>query len=182
LHKLKLIDTPAEHLFAVLEHESYLTVCLIISITDEMTEIEGAAARLRAVVRLIKRRAEALRDKNGPTPSEHSVLVWLDDKGAMSPRALADVHQVRPQTMQQTLDSLEDRRWIKRADHPTDRRQILFSLSATGRKALLKGREVRQAWLVAKLGELSPPERKTVIDALGLLEGLLQDSTPKKIK
>jgi DNA-binding MarR family transcriptional regulator len=63
-----------------------------------------------------------------------------------------------------------------------DRRQILFSLSATGRKALLRGREVRQAWLVAKLGELSPPERKTVTDALGLLEGLLQDSTPKKIK
>ena len=147
-----------------------------------MTEIEGAAARLRTVVRLIKRRAEALRDKNGPTPSEHSVLVWLDDKGAMSPRALADVHQVRPQTMQQTLDSLEDRRWIKRADHPTDRRQILFSLSATGRKALLKGREVRHAWLGAKLGELSPPERRTVIDALGLLEGLLQDSTPKRIK
>jgi hypothetical protein len=41
---------------------------------------------------------------------------------------------------------------------------------------------VRQAWLGAKLGELSPPERRTVIDALGLLEGLLQDSTPKRIK
>jgi DNA-binding MarR family transcriptional regulator len=147
-----------------------------------MTDLEDAAARLRTVVRLIKRRAQALREKNSPTPSEQSVLVWLDDKGAMSPRALADVHQVRPQTMQQTLDSLEDRRWIKRANHPTDRRQILFSLSSSGRKALLKGRELRQAWLVAKLDELGSRDRKTVTDALCLLEGLFQDSIPIKTK
>jgi DNA-binding MarR family transcriptional regulator len=142
-----------------------------------MTELDDTAARLRAVVRQIKRKAEALRDKDGPNPSEQSVLVWLDDKGAMSPRALADAQQVRPQTMQQTLDSLEQRRWIRRADHPTDRRQILFSLSAAGRKALFKGRRVRQAWLVAMLAQLSPKEQKTVTDALGLLERILQDST-----
>jgi DNA-binding MarR family transcriptional regulator len=161
---------------------SLLTALLIISITDDMTDLEDAAARLRAVVRLIKRRAQTLREKNSPTPSEQSVLVWLDDKGAISPRALADIHQVRPQTMQQTLDSLEGRRWIKRADHPTDRRQILFSLSHSGRKALLKGRELRQAWLVAKLGELNPHDRKTVAEALHLLEGLFQDSNSIKTK
>ncbi len=159
-----------------------MTVWLIISITDDVTDLESAAARLRAVVRLIMRRAQTLREKNAPTPSEQSVLVWLDDKGAMSPRALSDVHQVRPQTMQQTLDSLEGRRWIKRADHPTDRRQILFSLSLSGRKALLKGRELRQAWLVAKLGELNPRNRKTVVEALDLLEKLFQDSIPAKTK
>jgi DNA-binding MarR family transcriptional regulator len=138
-----------------------------------MNDIEDAAARLRTVVRLIKRRAEMLRDKNSASPSEQSVLVWLDDKGAMSPRALADVQQVRPQTMQQTLDSLERRRWIKRAAHPSDRRQILFSLSLSGRKALLKGREARQAWLVGELGKLTASERKTITDALDLLERFL---------
>jgi DNA-binding MarR family transcriptional regulator len=140
-----------------------------------MNEIEETAARLRSVVRSIKRRAEQLKDKNSPSPSEQSVLVWLDDRGPMTPRALADAQQVRPQTMQQTLDSLESRRWIKRADHPTDRRQILFSLSVSGKTALEKGRQLRQAWLVGELGKLTKPERKTLTSALGLLERFLQN-------
>jgi DNA-binding MarR family transcriptional regulator len=140
-----------------------------------MRDIEEAAARLRTVVRLLKRQADTLKDKNSPSPSEQSVLVWLDDKGSMSPRALADAQQVRPQTMQQTLDSLERRRWIKRANHPTDRRQILFSLSASGRKALLKGREQRQAWLVGELSKLTAEERRTIIAALGILERFFQN-------
>ena len=139
-----------------------------------MNEIEATAARLRTLIRNIKRRAERLKDKNSPSPSEQSVLVWLDAQGPMSPRALADAQQVRPQTMQQTLDALEGRRWIKRADHPTDRRQILFSLSRSGKAALEKGRRLRQAWLVGEIGKLSAPERKTLTDALGLLERFLE--------
>ena len=139
-----------------------------------MKDIQETAARLRTVVRLIKRRAEQLKDKNSPSPSEQSVLVWLDDQGPMTPRALSDAQQVRPQTMQQSLDSLEHRRWIKRADHPTDRRQILISLSATGRAALLKGRKLRQAWLVSELGQLPSRDRKTLADAIAILEHILE--------
>jgi DNA-binding MarR family transcriptional regulator len=140
-----------------------------------MNDIEDAAARLRAVVRLIKRRAEMLKDKNSPSQSERMVMVWLDEKGAMTPRALADAQNVRPQTVQQTLDALERRRFITRADHPTDRRQILISLSAAGRKALYKGREARQAWLVGELSKLSVRERKTITHALGILERFLNN-------
>ena len=140
-----------------------------------MQDLEQTAARLRTLIRNIKRRAEQLKDKNSPSPSEQSVLVWLDDRGAMTPRALSDAQQVRPQTMQQTLDSLEDRRWIKRADHPTDRRQILFTLSLSGKKALEKGRQLRQAWLVKEIGKLSASEHQTLRDALGLLERFLQN-------
>jgi DNA-binding MarR family transcriptional regulator len=138
-----------------------------------MNEVEDAAVRLRTVVRLLKMRAEKLKEPGAPSQSEHVVMVWLDEKGAMTPRALADAQNVRPQTMQQTLDALERRRFTTRADHPTDRRQILISLSAAGRKALYKGRAARQAWLVGELGKLSARERKTVTDALGILERFL---------
>ncbi len=140
-----------------------------------MNDIEDAAQRLRTVVRLIKRRAELLKDKNSPSQSEQAVMVWLDEKGEMSPRALADAANVRPQTMQQTLDALDRRRFIQRADHPTDRRQILISLTAAGRKALYKGRAARQAWLVGELRALSPRELKTVLDALGIIERFIQN-------
>ncbi len=47
-----------------------------------MNEIEQTAARLRWTVRMLKRRADALKDKDSPSPSEQSVMVWLDEKGA----------------------------------------------------------------------------------------------------
>jgi DNA-binding MarR family transcriptional regulator len=135
-----------------------------------MNDVEDAAARLRGVVRSLKRRSELLKEKDAPSQSEHMVMVWLDDRGAMTPRALADAQNVRPQTVQQTLDALERRKFISRADHPTDRRQILISLSAAGRKALAKGRAARHAWLVGELKLLPARELKTVIDALAIIE------------
>jgi DNA-binding MarR family transcriptional regulator len=80
--------------------------------------------------------------------------------------------------MQQTLDSLARRRWIRRADHPTDRRQVVISLSPTGRKALAHGRQLRQRWLVAQINRLSPAERTTLNAALGLLERFLENPQP----
>jgi DNA-binding MarR family transcriptional regulator len=138
-----------------------------------MNDVEDAAARLRGVFRNLKRRAELLKEKDAPSQSEQMVMVWLDDRGAMTPRALADAQNVRPQTVQQTLDALERRKFITRADHPTDRRQILISLSAAGRKALARARAARQAWLAGELGKLSARELKTVTDALGIIERFL---------
>ncbi len=138
-----------------------------------MSDVEDAAARLRALVRQIKLRAQSLKEKDAPPQSEQAVMVWLDARGAMTPRALADAQNVRPQTVQQTLDALERRKFISRADHPTDRRQILISLSAAGRKALAKGRAARQAWLVSELEKLPARELKTVTDALGIIERFL---------
>ena len=154
-----------------------MTVILIFSITDYVKELEDTALRLRRVVRLLKMRAEKLKAKDAPSQSEHAVMVWLDEKGPMTQRALADAHNVRPQTMQQTLDALERRCFITRANHPTDRRQILISLSAPGRKALYKGRAARQAWLVAELDHLSAHELKSVTDALSIIERFLQNPT-----
>jgi DNA-binding MarR family transcriptional regulator len=145
-----------------------------------MSEIDDSAGRLRALIRQVSRRAEALSGKDSPTRSEQGVLAWLEDKGAMTPRELSDIQQVRPQSMQQTLDALTRRRWIRREDHPTDRRRLLVSLSSTGRKALLKGRQRRQAWLVSEITKLSRAERKTLNDALGLLERFLE--TPNSPK
>jgi DNA-binding MarR family transcriptional regulator len=135
-----------------------------------MNDVEDAAGRLRGVVRALKMRADALKEKDAPSHSEQSVMVWLDKLGAMTPRSLADAQNVRPQTVQQTLDALERRKFITRADHPTDRRQVLISLSAAGRKALAKGRAARHAWLVGELKLLPARELKTVIDALAIIE------------
>lgn len=139
-----------------------------------MSEIDAAAIKLRTIIRLLIRRAYTVVGEGGPTRSEQGVLVWLDEKSEMTPSALAAIEKVRPQTMGQTLDSLGRRRWIKRTPHPKDRRQILISLSPSGRKALSKGREMRQAWLVSQLSKLNAKDRRTLIAALDVLDRIAQ--------
>ena len=140
-----------------------------------MNEIEETAMRLRVVFRKLSRKVDTLNEADAPTRSEHVVLAWLDENGLMTPSALAVAQKVRPQTMGQTLDALDRRRWIKRAPHPEDRRQILISLSPAGQKALAKGRALRQAWLVGELKKATGSDRKTLREALGILERFFPD-------
>ncbi len=139
-----------------------------------MNQIDVAAAKLRTVLRLLIRRAYEGGDENAPTRSEQGVLGWLDEKGEMTPSALASVEKVRPQTIGQTLDSLEKHRWIKRMRHPEDRRQVLVSLSPSGRRVLEKGRALRQNWLVSEFAKLNTQELRMLVEAIDLLDRIAQ--------
>jgi DNA-binding MarR family transcriptional regulator len=142
-----------------------------------MSEIEAAAARLRALIRSILRYSDAFRAVGAPARAEHGVLAWLHDRGPMSPKTLADLQRVRPQSMAQTLEALHRHQWIKRGPHPEDRRQILITLSTSGRKALEKARSLRQAWLVREMKKLPPNDRKTLSSAMEILERFLPEET-----
>jgi len=140
-----------------------------------MSTIDTAAQRLRTVLRVMIRSANSVSGGNGPTRSEQGVLARLDEQGEHTPATLAAAERVRPQTMGQTLDSLDRHRWIKRTPHPGDRRQVLVSLSPAGRKALEKGRAARQAWLVAELKKLNAKDLSAVIAALDVFEQMIKN-------
>ncbi len=141
-----------------------------------MDEITDAVARLRLVVRLLNRRAQAGAGPDAPTRSEQAVLAWLDDCGPLTPSALAALEQIRPQSMGQTLDAVAQRGWVTRSAHPDDRRQVLIALTDAGREALDRGRHLRQAWLVEAMDtRLDAEERRTLIAAIALLERMVRE-------
>ncbi|SDU07125.1 transcriptional regulator, MarR family [Verrucomicrobium sp. GAS474] len=135
-----------------------------------MTEIEQTAIRLRMALRPILRKARALSHPDGPNESQKDILLRLDEREKMTPSDLAAATQLRPQTIGQTLDSLDRRKWIVRSPHPTDRRRILISLSAAGRRVIEKGRDRRQAWLASEMAKLSPADFKALRAALPAFE------------
>jgi DNA-binding MarR family transcriptional regulator len=137
-------------------------------------EIDEMAERLRLVFRAMKRQAASISGPDAPTHSETFVLALLDENGPMTPSALAAVQNVRPQTMGQALDALVVRNWIVRSPHPTDRRQILISLAPAGRRALARGRRLRQAWLVKELSRLKPADRRLLSSSITVFERLFQ--------
>jgi DNA-binding MarR family transcriptional regulator len=136
-----------------------------------MTAIDDVAARLRNVVRLLYRRVQTETGAGSPTRSEAAALAWLDERGPMTLGALAELEQVRQQSMSQSVDALEERGWARRSPDPNDRRQVVVSLTEAGRAALETGRGVRQAWIVDAMTRLlDDKERAVLAQALDMLE------------
>jgi DNA-binding MarR family transcriptional regulator len=136
-----------------------------------MQSIEDIAARLRVVVRLVYRRVQTETGEGSPTRSEQAALAWLDERGPMTLGALAELEQVRQQSMSQSVDALQDRGWAARSPDPGDRRQVIVSLTGAGRAALETGRSVRQAWIVDAMTRLlTAQERRALARSLDLLE------------
>jgi DNA-binding MarR family transcriptional regulator len=140
-------------------------------------EIDEMAERLRLVFRSMKRQAASVSGSDAPSHTETFILALLDEKGPMTPSALSVAQNVRPQTTGQALDAMCTRGWVGRDPHPTDRRQILISLTTTGRRALAKGRRLRQAWLVRELGRLKPADRRLLSSSITIFERLFQTET-----
>jgi DNA-binding MarR family transcriptional regulator len=136
-----------------------------------MPSIDEIASRLRQVVRLVYRRVQTETGEGSPTRSEAAALSWLDERGPMTLRALADLEQVRQQSMSQSVDALQERGWATRSPDPSDRRQVIIALAEAGRAALETGRNVRQAWIVDAMQRLlDDDERRVLAHSLDLLE------------
>jgi DNA-binding MarR family transcriptional regulator len=143
---------------------------------EPTTDLELAAERLRKVLRLLHRRAQGPSSAEEPTRSEQAILAWLEEQGPMSIGALAAAEHVRPQSIGQTVDMLEQRGWAKRTRTSRDRRQVVVALTGPGRHALALGRNLRQAWLVRTLTtRFTPQERTKITDAITLLERIVEE-------
>jgi DNA-binding MarR family transcriptional regulator len=130
--------------------------------------VSRLARRLR-VERLMPELAEpALSD------TQLAALATLERHGAMSPGDLAEHEKVQPPSMTRVIAALVDWDLVTRAPHPTDRRQVILTVTREGRSLVQKVRRRKEAWLARKLAELSPQERATLREAAPILEKLSQ--------
>lgn len=145
---------------------------------DETSEVVSASAvraahEVRVVVGRLRRRFRETYDTEGLTPSQTSVLSRLDKEGPASASALAAAERVRPQSMAATLSVLEERGLVQRRPDPSDGRRQLVSASEAGRAFLADKRRAGEEWLARALQEhYTEEERRTVIEALALLDRL----------
>jgi DNA-binding MarR family transcriptional regulator len=143
---------------------------------DDSSESAAAAARdLRVLFSRLRRRLRDVAVGDDLTPSQTAVLTRLWKEGASSASALAGAERVRPQSMATIVAALEQRGLIKRAPDPEDGRRQVISLTDSGRQRAESDRQVREEWLATALRErYSEPERRTILDALALLERLTE--------
>jgi len=130
--------------------------------------VSRLARRLR-VERLMPELAEpALSD------TQLAALATLERHGAMSPGDLAEHEKVQPPSMTRVIAALVDWELVTRAPHPTDRRQVILTVTPQGRSLVQRVRRRKEAWLAQRLAELSPQERAILREAAPILEKLSQ--------
>ena len=130
--------------------------------------VSRLARRLR-VERLMPELAEpALSD------TQLAALATLERHGAMSPGDLAEHEKVQPPSMTRVIAALVDWELVTRSPHPTDRRQVVLTVTTDGRSLVQKVRRRKEAWLAQRLAELTPQERATLREAAPILEKLSQ--------
>src|SRR5580700_2684657 len=138
----------------------------------------GLASALRISVSRLARRLRAERLAKGLEPglsdTQLAALAALERHGAMTPGELAEHEKVQPPSMTRVIAVLEERGLVRRAAHPTDRRQVILAVTQQGRDLVQLVRLRREAWLAQRMQELTPEERATLLAAAPILEKLSQ--------
>ncbi|OIJ64393.1 MarR family winged helix-turn-helix transcriptional regulator [Streptomyces mangrovisoli] len=133
-----------------------------------------SAEELMAVVSLLNRRMRAASTEGALTPSQRIALSRLAE-GPATTAALARAEHVRPQSMRATVGVLEEAGLVERTPHPTDGRQVVFSLTAAGRDRLVALRQAKETWLAdAITARLDGAEQRLLDQAIDLLKRLAQ--------
>jgi len=139
----------------------------------------GLATAMRISISRLARRLRVERLGLGGTETALSdiqlaALAALERHQAMTPGELAEHEKVQPPSMTRVIAVLEERNLVQRAAHPTDRRQVVLTVTAEGRALVNRVRRRREAWLAQRLQELTPEERAILRQAAPILEKLSQ--------
>ena len=144
----------------------------------QSTSDAGLATSLRISVSRLARRMRAERIAQGLQPelsdTQLAALAALEKHSAMTPGELAEHEKVQPPSITRVIASLEERGLIERMPHPSDRRQVVLTVTDQGRDLVRTLRKLREAWLARRLRELDPAERAVLREALPILEKLSQ--------
>jgi DNA-binding MarR family transcriptional regulator len=134
-----------------------------------VTDPSLLAGELRVALAKSTRRIRSRRGAADLPDPQFNVLAILLREGPLSPGALADAEHVQPPTMTRTVNALVELGFVQKAEHPTDGRQVVVSLTATGEAEVRETRRRRDAWLADQLAVLTADERRTLAQAAELL-------------
>lgn len=139
---------------------------------ESSASLEIAVTELLAVTGQLLRRLRAVSNTRELTWSQVAIMSRLDDAGALTTADLARAESVKPQSMGAALAVLEQQGLVERRAHPSDGRQVLFTLSEPGRETRRQVGLAKHEWLTAAMETLNVDERRTLIEAIGLIRRL----------
>jgi len=145
-------------------------------------EIE-AAIKIRRSVQRFARQLRFRRLDSGVSGTKRSVLGSLFRSGkSLTVSELARMERLQPQSLTRVIAELEIAKMIERTPDEIDRRQLLISITETGRNLLIADAQLQIEWLRATVAEhLSRPEQQMLLVAAELIERICDISDGREI-
>jgi DNA-binding MarR family transcriptional regulator len=140
--------------------------------TKKAAAVESPISDLMQAVGVLVRRVRAESGADALSWSQSAAMARLETSGPMTTAELARAEMVKPQSMGTLLAELEQEGLVQRQPHPTDGRQILFSLTAQGLEARRQRHAAKIAWLTTAMDQFDANERRTLVDAIALIRRL----------
>ena len=140
--------------------------------SSEPVSPEIVVPALTQAIGKVMRRVRADANTDGFNLSQTATLAQLDESGGMTNADLARAEAMKPQSMNTLLAGLEQDGLVERRPHPTDGRQILFSLTDKGIEARRRWRNAKQDWLITAVAKLDPAGQQTLLSAARLIRRL----------
>src|SRR5262245_53835215 len=138
-------------------------------ITADPVEV---ASRLRMsafrLTRLLRQQ-----DDGGLSATLSAALATIAREGPITLGDLATHEHVAPPSITKPVDRLVAEGLVARTPAEHDRRVTLVTTTPAGRRRLAQNRQLRTAWLAARLDALSPADLAQVDAALDVLERLV---------
>ena len=141
---------------------------------SDSDRLAGLADRLRLAVTRLARRLRQHADV-AVSPTQLAVLATLERRGLITLGELAAAERVQPPTITAAVARLEAAGFVGRRADPDDRRVARAAITPAGKSLLAGSRSAKAAYLARRLAPLTPDERATLIEAVGLLERMLED-------
>ena len=135
-------------------------------------EAASLADRVHSAAIHLLRRLRRTDPQTGVSAAQLSALSVLMG-GARTIGELAAIEQVRPPTISRVVRELEAAGLATRRRDPGDGRVVWIEWTAEGERVLQQGRELRVATLARAIDALPATERRTLAEALAVLERLL---------
>lgn len=135
---------------------------------------ETALSRLFLVTVILSDDMKRGLEDRGLTRARASALWEISHRDTITQRELADALKVTPRNVTTLIDGLEKTGFVKRRDHPNDRRAILLDLTPSGTEITNRLKRETKEFAKALFAGFSPAKLEQFVETLDLIIGRLE--------
>ena len=136
--------------------------------------VNEIAENLRRVIsRLLKILKNQTKSDDLLSLTERFTLTSIYQYSEILPSELAVMEKVTAQSMSQIINKLLEHGFIKKTPSKTDKRKVIITITATGKKIVEKRRLEKQEWLAQSILEkTTQKEKELLVNAIKVLAKL----------
>jgi DNA-binding MarR family transcriptional regulator len=140
---------------------------------EDINANEIAENLRRVISRLLKILKNQTKNDELLSLTERSTLASIYQYSEILPSELAVMEKVTAQSMSQIINKLLEHGFINKTPSKTDKRKVIITITATGKKNVEKRRLEKQEWLAQSILEkTTQKEKELLVNAIKVLAKL----------